>query len=188
VLGLARKELQQGVSWIKSRSRRQRRKDVLNSLSQIAVNSSSVGESLATVESHSTAACQRDDTIARALKAYSTALKGGFTRRDRRGHTSIPQAVEIDPQFATLGRIWASLQQLLGVRTAAESTPKAWKLRDESAPGSGFLSISLRTAGNGKLEKAYKPSTCGSRLILGTGRIQIRGGCRGHFHPWDRPI
>src|SRR5207249_7908613 len=102
VLGLRARNCHTGSLLDQEQIQAARREDVLNSLSQIASKfRTRVGESLATVEKHSTPLAEATTPSLEALKAYSTAKKailyGGTT-------ADIPlfrRAVEIDPQFAT---------------------------------------------------------------------------------------
>ena len=78
-----------------------KKEDVLNSLSQIASKfRRRIGESLATIEKHSTPLEQATTPSLEALKAYSTgwnaAPANGFASAVRH----FKRAIAIDPQFA----------------------------------------------------------------------------------------
>ena len=78
-----------------------RREDVLNSLSQIARKfRTRVGESLATVEKHSTPLAEATTPSLEALKAYSTGMKVVVSSGNAAAIPFFRRAVEIDPKFA----------------------------------------------------------------------------------------
>ncbi len=132
VLGLRAKNCSTGSILDQEQAQVEKREDVLNSLSEMARRfRRKAGESLATVERHSTPLAAATTSSLEALKVYSTGYKvdesGG-------GAASIPffrHAVEIDPQFAMA---WADLGlDYSGIGESvlsAESTTKAWQLRD----------------------------------------------------------
>ena len=77
-----------------------RREDVLNSLSQIARKfRTRAGESLATVEKHSTPLAEATTSSLEALKAYSTGLKVVLSSGTAAGIPFFRRAVEIDPEI-----------------------------------------------------------------------------------------
>jgi tetratricopeptide (TPR) repeat protein/predicted Ser/Thr protein kinase len=159
VLGLRARNCNTGGVLDEEQIQAARREEVLNSLSQIARKFRiRIGESLATVEKHSAPLAEVTTPSLEAFQAYNTALKGiihGGTTAD------IPlfrRAVEIDPQFATA---WAHLGFAYSTfgRTvlAAESTSKAWKLRDRvSGPERFFIDFLYERQVTGNLEKAYQ--------------------------------
>jgi Tfp pilus assembly protein PilF/predicted Ser/Thr protein kinase len=159
VLGLRARNCSTGGVLDQEQIQAARREDVLNSLSQIARKfRTRVGESLATVEQHSTPLAEATTPSLEALKAYTTALKGilhGGTTAD------IPlfrRAVEIDPQFATawahLGFAYSTFGRSV---LAAESTTKAWKLRDRVSQSERFfIDFLYERQVTGNLEKAYQ--------------------------------
>jgi hypothetical protein len=76
VLGLRAKNCRSGDVLDEEQGQAARKEDVLNALSQIASKfRTRVGESLATVERHSTPLAEATTPSLEALKAYSTALK-----------------------------------------------------------------------------------------------------------------
>jgi hypothetical protein len=108
------------------------REDVLNSLSEMSRKfRTRMGESLTTIERHSMPLAEATTPSIEALKAYSTGIK---VARSGGNEGAIPfyrRAVEIDPNFgiahAQLGLSYsASGESVL----AAESTTRAWQLRD----------------------------------------------------------
>ena len=103
VLGLqAQEPAAPEISLTRSRPRRpgERMSSIL--LSQIARKfRTRVGESLATVEKHSTPLQEATTPSLEALKAYSAGIKVRSIRRDEHaGRRFYRRAVEIDPQFA----------------------------------------------------------------------------------------
>jgi serine/threonine protein kinase/tetratricopeptide (TPR) repeat protein len=136
-----------------------RREDVLNSLSQIARRfRTKVGESLATVEKHSTPLVEATTPSLEALKAYSAALKAILSGG---GAADIPlfrRAVEIDPQFALANAHLGFAYSVRGRSVlAAESTTKAWRLRDRvSGRERFFIDFLYDRQVTGNLEKAYR--------------------------------
>src|SRR5258705_2360619 len=101
VLGLRARNCNTGSILAQEQIQAARREDVLNALSESARRlRARLGESLATVERHSTPLAETTTPSLEALKAYSTALKVNFST----GHTpAIPmfrRATEIDPNFA----------------------------------------------------------------------------------------
>ena len=109
-----------------------RKEEVLNALSRIALQTRTrLGESLGTIQEHSTPLEQATTSSLEALKAYSAAKT---TRYGSGGATSIPhlqQAIAIDPKFAMahadLGfRLWDLGQTDLG----AAEVRIAYGLRD----------------------------------------------------------
>ena len=136
-----------------------RREDVLGSLSQIARKfRSRVGESLATVEKHSTPLPDATTSSLEALKAYSTGMKVHFSGGQRAGIPFFRRAVEIDPKFALayamLGQQYSGIGESL---LSSESTTKAWQLRDRVSDRERY-SIDFLYDRNvtGNLEKAYQ--------------------------------
>src|SRR5215469_5570068 len=108
----------------------EKREDVLNSLSQIVRKfRTRVGESLATVEKHSTPLIEATTPSLEALKAYSTGMKVDVSGGSTASISFFRRAVEIDPQFAvahaSLGLAYSDIGESI---LSAESTTKAWQL------------------------------------------------------------
>jgi serine/threonine protein kinase/tetratricopeptide (TPR) repeat protein len=136
-----------------------RREDVLNSLSEIVRTlRTRLGESLATVEGHSTPLAETTTPSLEALKAYSTALKVNLSS----GHTpSIPifrRAVEIDPDFAMAYANLALAYSEVGESVlSAESATKAWQLREHASDREKFfISFIYDRQVTGNLENAFQ--------------------------------
>jgi tetratricopeptide (TPR) repeat protein len=160
VLGLRAKDCNTGNILDQEQAIAAKREDVLNSLSEISRKfRTKVGESLATVEKHSTPLAEATTPSFEALKAYSTAMK--FVLSAGNFAPALPffrRAVEIDPTFAMahaqLGFAYStSGESVLG----AESTTKAWLLRDRvSDPERFFIDFLYDRQVTGNLEKAYQ--------------------------------
>ena len=101
VLGLRAKNCNTGNILDQEQAQAARREDVLNSLSQIARKfRTRVGESLATVEKHSTPLAEATTPSLEALKAYSTGMKVVVSAGNAAAIPFYRRAVEIDPKFA----------------------------------------------------------------------------------------
>ena len=139
VLGLRAKNCTTGDMLADEQAQAARKEDVLSALSQIATRfRTRVGESLATIEQHSTPLEEATTPSLEALKAYSAgrAMSGGW-------HTAMPlfqRAVAIDPDFAM-----AHAQVGFGYSTMGESasarpsTRKAYELRDRASDVERFF-------------------------------------------------
>jgi serine/threonine protein kinase/tetratricopeptide (TPR) repeat protein len=193
-LGLRAKDCNTGNILDQQQAVAARREDVLNSLSEMSRKfRTRVGESLTTVERHSTPLAEATTPSIEALKAYSTGVKVALSSGGNEG--AIPffrRAVEIDPDFgiahAQLGLSYsASGESVL----SAESTMKAWLLRDRvSDREKFFIDYLYDRQVTGNLEKAYQtlelwartypraggnasPQTLiGGLVAHGTGRFQ----------------
>ena len=137
----------------------EKREDVLNALSQIARKfRTRVGESLATVERHSTPLAEATTSSIEALKAYSTGMKVVMSSGNEAAIPFFRRAVEIDPKFAmayaNLGLSYSAVgESVLG----AQSTTKAWQLRDRVSDRERFfIDFSYDRQVTGNLEKAYQ--------------------------------
>jgi len=135
------------------------REDVLNSLSRIARKfRTRVGESLATVEKHSTPLAEATTPSLEALKAYSTGMKANLSTGSAAAVPFFRRAIEIDPQFAMayadLGLAYSDTGESV---LSAESTTKAWQLRDRvSDREKFFIDFIYEREVAGNLEKAYQ--------------------------------
>ena len=91
VLGLRARNCNTGNILDQEQIQAARREDVLNSLSEIVRKfRTRLGESLATVEKHSTPLAEATTPSLEALKAYSTGNEADLILRERRGHTLFP--------------------------------------------------------------------------------------------------
>ena len=159
VLGLRARNCNTGTTVDQEQVQVPRREDVLNALSQVARTfRSQVGESLATMEKHSTPLAEATTPSLEALKAYSTGMK---VTTSSGGVAAVPffrRAVEIDPQFAlayaNLGlAYWEAGESTL----SAENTTKGWQLRERVSDRERFfIDFTYDRQVTGNLEKAYQ--------------------------------
>ena len=192
VLGLRAKNCNTGNILDQEQAVAAKREDVLNSLSQIARKfRTRVGESLATVEKHSTPLAEATTPSLEALKAYSTGMKVNLSSGSAAAIPFFRRAVEIDPKFAmayaNLGLAYSGIGESV---LSAESTTKAWQLRDRVSDRERFfIDFTLRPAGDGKSGKGVpNPRIVASDLSSRGETAKSPGFVRGPFHPWDRPI
>jgi tetratricopeptide (TPR) repeat protein len=138
VLGLRAENCATGDRLDQEQLQAARKEDVLNVLSELTTKfRTRVGESLATVQQHSTPLEEATTTSLDALKAYSGAV------RSPGSPTAVPllkRAVAIDPGFAIahalLGLLYSTVgETLLG----EESTSKANQLRDHATDRDRFF-------------------------------------------------
>ena len=138
-----------------------RKEDVMTTLSQLAIAfRTKVGESLSTVEKHSTP-LEATTASLDALRAYSMGFK---VANSTSTHDALPlfkRATEIDPNFASahawLGRTYSDSGE--DADLAQESTRKAWRLRDHATDQEKFfLDFSYDRIVTGNLEKVRR--TC----------------------------
>ncbi len=136
-----------------------KREDILNSLSEMSHKfRTRVGESLATVERHSTPLPEATTSSLEALKAYSTGIKVFVSSGLEAAIPFYRRAVEIDPKFAMayaqLGLAYSGSGESV---LSAESTTKGWLLRDRvSDREEFFIDFTYDREVTGNLEKAYQ--------------------------------
>jgi DNA-binding winged helix-turn-helix (wHTH) protein len=161
VLGLRAKNCRTGDVLDEEQAQAVKKEDVLNALSQIASKfRTRVGESMSTIERHGTPLAEATTESLEALEAYSAAWK---VHNSRGGAAALPlfrRATEIDPNFAmahaSLGRMYADIDEL---DLSAESTSRAWQLRDRTSDREKFfITASYEALVTGNLEKARQ--TC----------------------------
>jgi DNA-binding winged helix-turn-helix (wHTH) protein/predicted Zn-dependent protease len=161
VLGLRAKNCRTGDILDEEQVQAARKEDVLNSLSQIASKfRTRVGESLSTIEKHDTPLAEATTTSLEALEAYSAAWKVHDSRGATAAMPLFKRATEIDPNFAmahaSLGRMYADIDEL---DLSAESTSRAWQLRDRTSDRERFfITASYEALVTGNLEEARQ--TC----------------------------
>ncbi len=160
VLGLRARNCNTGTTVDQEQAQVARREDVLNALSQIVRKfRTRMGESLATVEKHSTPLAQATTPSLEALKAYSAGMKVAVSSANL--PAAIPfyqRAVEIDPKFAmahaNLGLLYSGVGESV---LSAQSTARAWQLRDRvSERERFFIDFTYDRQITGNLEKAYQ--------------------------------
>jgi eukaryotic-like serine/threonine-protein kinase len=161
VLGLRAKSCRTGDILDDEQAQATRKEDVLNALSQIARKfRSRVGESLSTIQQHDTPLAEATTASLEALEAYSMAWKVHSSSGATAALPFFRRATEIDPNFAmahaALGRMYADLDES---DLSAESTTRAWQLRDRTSDREMFfITAGYQTLVTGNLEKAQQ--TC----------------------------
>jgi serine/threonine protein kinase len=161
VLGLRAKNCRTGDVLDEEQVQATRKEEVLNALSQIASKfRTRVGESLATIEKHDTPLAEATTSSLEALKAYSASRKAAFTTGYTTAVPLLQRAIEIDPKFAMayafLGRNYGDIGESV---LSAESTSKAWQLRDRASDREKFfITVTYHRQVTGNLEKARE--TC----------------------------
>ena len=190
VLGLRARNCTTGRILDQQQIQAARQEDVLNALSQIARRfRTRAGESLATVEKHAPLPETTTSSI-EALKAYSTGgratLSGPATARESlfiaAPSNSIP---EFAMAHARLGLRYSSLGES---ELSAESTTKAWLLRDRVERSRKVLHrLYLRPSGHGKSGKGLPNARIVVSDVSPRGTTKSPESVRRHIHSWDRP-
>jgi eukaryotic-like serine/threonine-protein kinase len=145
VLGLSAKNCRSGADIDHEQAQAARKEDVLNALGQMASKfRRRAGESLATVEKHSTPLEEATTPSLEALKAYSAAMKVGFSTGLGDAVPLLNRAIEIDPKFAmayaSLGLDYSNLGESA---LSIENTTKAYQLRDRASDRERFFITAL---------------------------------------------
>jgi tetratricopeptide (TPR) repeat protein len=160
VLGLRATSCRTGQVLDEEQAQAPRKEDTLTVLSQIASTfRKKVGESLATVEKHSTPLPDATTTSLDALKAYSNGMKSLKSGNDlRSGVPQFERAVEIDPQFAiahsALGFTYALTSEY---DKAAASVTRAYELRGRASDRERFsIDVNYHLLATGDLDKAMQ--------------------------------
>ena len=159
VLGLRARNCNTGSILDQEQIQAARREEVLNSLSQIARKfRTGVGESLVTVEKHSTPLAEATTSSLEALKAYSAGMKVNVSDGNAAAIPFFRRAVDIDPQFAVahahLGLSYSSVGESV---LSAQSTTRAWQLRDRVSDRERFfIDFTYERQVTGNLEKTYQ--------------------------------
>lgn len=159
VLGLRAKDCSNGNILDQEQAVAAKREDVLNSLSEMSRKfRTRVGESLATVERHSTPLAEATTLSFEALKAYSTAMKLLLSSGYEPSLPFFRRAVEIDPTFAmAYAHLGLGYNSIVESALSVENTKKAWLLRDRvSDPERFFIDFLYDRQVTGNLEKAYQ--------------------------------
>lgn len=138
-----------------------RKEDVLNALSQMAsIFRKRIGESLQTVDQHSTPLADATTSSLEALEAYTTGWRLQFANGATASMPFFKRAVEIDPNFAmahaALGRIYQDLDES---DLSAESLSRAWELRERTSDREKFfITANYQALVTGNMEEARQ--TC----------------------------
>jgi eukaryotic-like serine/threonine-protein kinase len=164
VLGLRATNCRTGEVLDEEQAQAAKKEDVLSVLSQIAIKfRTKVGESLATVEKHSTPLAEATTPSLEALKAYTAGLKGLESGTVNNFASYVPhlkRAIEIDPKFAmayaALGATYGFMSE---ATLSAESNRKAYELRNRASDSEKFfITANYYLWVTGDLEKAQ--DTC----------------------------
>ena len=159
IVGLRAKNCHTGDMLDEEQIQAATKEEVLNALSKIAVKFRiRVGESLATVEKHSTPLVEATTPSLEALKAYTAAINANFTNGPAAGIPFFERAVELDPKFAVAhAHLGLSYHGVGDSIHADESIARGYQLRDRTSDQETFFVMTMYdrvTSGN--LEKAYQ--------------------------------
>ena len=157
VLGLRAKNCSTGSILAQEQIQAATREDVLNALSEIVRRlRPRLGESLATVEKHSTPLDVTTSSLD-ALKAYSTAQKVNLASGNR-DQALLRRVVELDPNFAMAYANLALSYSGVGESVlAAESATKAFQLRERASERERFfITFNYDREVTGNLEHAFQ--------------------------------
>ena len=190
ILWLRARNCRTGEALAAEQAQAERKEDVLNALSRIAIQiRTRLGESLATVQEHSTPLEQATTPSLEALKAYSAAKIADFAHGTAAAVPHLRQAIAIDPQFAMahaeLGfKVWNMGQTDLG----AEEVRIAYGLRDHVSDRERLYILMLydrQVTGNLQKElqtleswaqtyprDAYAPGIISGWVTRGTGQYE----------------
>ena len=159
VLGLHATNCRTGDTLDEEQEQATRKEDVLTALSRIASRfRTRAGESLSTVEKHSTPLPEATTPSLEALRVYSAGLQ---IHSSTGGALPLLQhAIEIDPKFAMayayLGHTYGAMGES---DLSAGNATKAYQLRDHASdPERFFLTLTYQFRVTGDLEKAQQ--TC----------------------------
>jgi serine/threonine protein kinase/tetratricopeptide (TPR) repeat protein len=158
VLGLRARNCSTGSILAQEQLQAARREDVLNALSEIVRRlRPRLGESLATVEKHSTPLVDVTTSSLEALKAYSTAMKVNLASGNK-DQALLRRVVEIDPNFAMAYANLALSYSGVGESVlAAESATKAFQLRERASERERFfITFNYDREVTGNLEHAFQ--------------------------------
>jgi serine/threonine protein kinase/Tfp pilus assembly protein PilF len=112
-----------------------RKEDVLGTVTELASRfRARIGESLATIETHSTPFAEATTASLEAWKAFSTGVKVAFTVGGPQSEPLFKRAVEIDPDFAVAHARLGMIYSNRGLSTLSrQSTQRAFDLRHRAS-------------------------------------------------------
>jgi tetratricopeptide (TPR) repeat protein len=165
VLGLRARDCRTGDILGQEQVQARSKEEVLEALTRIAVQiRGRLGESLSTIEEHSTPLEQATTRSLEALKAYSASRQALFSRGFAAAIPHLQRAIAIDPQFAMahadLGFFYWNMGQ---TDLAAAPILRAWEQRDRVSDRERFFIHFLRRTDYGKSAEGV-----GDRRSLGT--------------------
>jgi serine/threonine protein kinase len=162
VIGLRAKSCATGDILDNQQMEAARKEDVLSVLSQMASQfRTRVGESLATVQKHSTPLEEATTASLEALKTFSVAWKVNGTEGTFASLPLFKRATEIDPQFAMAFANMGLSYSTVGEATlSAQSTTRAYELRNRASdPERFFISTMYDRQVTGNLERELQTLT-----------------------------
>jgi eukaryotic-like serine/threonine-protein kinase len=132
VLWLRAKDCPTGAVLAEAQAQAAGKDEVLNALSRTAVQiRTRLGESLTTIQEHSTPLEQATTSSLEALKAYSAGRSAIYLHGGLAGIPHLQRAIAIDPQFAmAYGDLSITYWNLGQTDLAMDYTRKAYELRD----------------------------------------------------------
>jgi tetratricopeptide (TPR) repeat protein len=184
VLGLRAKTCAGGNILGEEQAQAARKEDVLNALSQMASRfRTRVGESLATVEKHSTPLEEATTPSLEALKVFSAAWKALCSTGDAASLPLFKRATEIDPKFAiAYAYLGVNYGATGDTALSAESISKAYQLRDRASDAEKFfITASYEIDVKGNLEKAQQ--TCEAWVQTYPRDVKARTFLAGMVYP-----
>jgi serine/threonine protein kinase/Tfp pilus assembly protein PilF len=191
VLALRAKNCATGDILADEQAQAGRKEDVLGALSRIAVSfRTRVGESLETIEQHSTSLDEATTPSLDAWKAYTTASRVYFSAGTRAAQPLFQRAIDIDPDFAMAHARLGIGYSALGESTLArESTLKAYQLSARASDVERFFIKTLYDRQvTGNLEREHQtleswadtyprdpmaPGLLSGLATIGTGRYEL---------------
>ena len=140
VIGLRATSCTNGDVLADDQAQARRKEDVLSTLTQIATRfRTKVGESLDTIEKHSTPLEEATTSSLEALKAYSTARNTSSSFGWVRAQPFLQRAVAIDPGFSMAHAYLGFSYSVMGESTLSrQSTLRAYQLRDRVSDAERF--------------------------------------------------
>jgi len=162
VLALRAKACRSGDILAAEQVQAARKEDVLDALTQISSTiRTRLGESLSTVEQHSTPLADATTSSLDALKAYSAAWTVHFTKGPREAIPLVQRAIGIDPEFAMAhafaGRLYGDIGESVRSR---EAMTRAFELRGRASDQERvFIMMNYQRQVAGNLEKAHQAAT-----------------------------
>ena len=141
VLVLLAKSCRSGDVLFEEQAQAKRKEDILNALSPMAGRfRTQVGESLATIQMHSTPLEEATTPSLDALKAFTAAKKTTSSHGREGGLLFLRRALEIDPKFALAYAYQSRMYGDIGeYALSKESAAKAYELRDRASDRERFF-------------------------------------------------